>query len=418
MKLAYSRQTVAVLLDGFSSWAGGIDLIRVFVSGLLTDPQVRVVLMIPRPRLRGILLQFVLSAVSRFRHLVGTNAASALPQPLEPREVAERFAEFDDRVTITYHSNSAAGLCRAVKLCNVDVALPAFAALAANFPLPWIGYILDFQHRYLPQFFSEEERQVRDLRFERMVQTAPVIICNSRAVRDDIERFYAGAAHNTLSLPFTPTVKREWLELDPEPVRTVYDVPLRYFIICNQFWLHKDHTTAFRAFAQYRVSGPFEDVALVCTGEMHDWRFPQYGDEIRCLIADLGLETAVHLLGHIPKIDQIALVQGSIGVLQPTLFEGGPGGGATNDAVALGVPVLLSDIPINREIVDPCCRFFPPQDHAALASLMAQVAAKPPSRPPAAALAAENLTRTIALGAALKDAINLAIRKHPRQANT
>jgi glycosyltransferase involved in cell wall biosynthesis len=37
-------------------------------------------------------------------------------------------------------------------------------------------------------------------------------------------------------------------------------------------------------------------------------------------------------------------------VLQPTLFEGGPGGGAVYDAVSLGVPAILSDIPVNREI--------------------------------------------------------------------
>jgi hypothetical protein len=79
--------------------------------------------------------------------------------------------------------------------------------------------------------------------------------------------------------------------------------------------------------------------------------------------------------------------------------------------------VLLSDIPINREIVNPRCRFFPRQDHAALAALMIETAAKPPPRLPAAALAAESEARTAALGAALKAAIDLAIRQHPRQGN-
>ena len=45
-------------------------------------------------------------------------------------------------------------------------------------------------------------------------------------------------------------------------------------------------------------------------------------------------------------------------MLQPTLFEGGPGGGATFDAVALGVPSILSDLPVNLEINDPIVTFF------------------------------------------------------------
>lgn len=64
----------------------------------------------------------------------------------------------------------------------------------------------------------------------------------------------------------------------------------------------------------------------------------------------MGIEDKVHFLGHIPKIDQISIMKKSLGVLQPTLFEGGPGGGSVYDAVSLGVPAILSDIPANREI--------------------------------------------------------------------
>jgi hypothetical protein len=102
-------------------------------------------------------------------------------------------------------------------------------------------------------------------------------------------------------------------------------------------------------------------------------------------------------------------------VIQPTLFEGGPGGGAAYDAVAAGVPVLLSDIPINQEISDPRCRFFPKQDDSALASLMLQLTASMPSRIPTAILAEESAARMASLGAVLIGAIELAIQKYPRQ---
>ena len=58
-------------------------------------------------------------------------------------------------------------------------------------------------------------------------------------------------------------------------------------------------------------------------------------------------------------------------MIQPTLFEGNPGGGAVVDAQAYGVPCIVSDIPVNREI--PSCyetAFFQPHESKDLAQRM------------------------------------------------
>jgi glycosyltransferase involved in cell wall biosynthesis len=75
-------------------------------------------------------------------------------------------------------------------------------------------------------------------------------------------------------------------------------------------------------------------------------------------ISELRLQDHILLLGHIPKLDQIYIMKECIAVIQPTLFEGGPGGGSVYDAVALGVPSIVSDIPVNKEIVDKNVLFF------------------------------------------------------------
>jgi glycosyltransferase involved in cell wall biosynthesis len=92
------------------------------------------------------------------------------------------------------------------------------------------------------------------------------------------------------------------------------------------------------------------DIHIVCTGKMEDYRFPDHIRGLRDEVRGLGIEERVHCLGHIPKADQIVIMKGALAVLQPTLFEGGPGGGAVYDAISLGVPAILSDIPVNREI--------------------------------------------------------------------
>jgi glycosyltransferase involved in cell wall biosynthesis len=171
-------------------------------------------------------------------------------------------------------------------------------------------------------------------------------------------------------LPFAPSVPPEWLDKDPSVVRRESGVPENYFIICNQFWVHKDHKTAFIAFASLLSRLHGDDVALVCTGGLHDYRAPGHIDRLKELLLELKITERVYLLGHIAKSEQIALVRGAVAVIQPTLFEGGPGGGSIYDAVALGVPSIVSDIPVNREVDASNLSYFSPGDDAELARLM------------------------------------------------
>ena len=64
------------------------------------------------------------------------------------------------------------------------------------------------------------------------------------------------------------------------------------------------------------------------------------------------------------------MMREAVAVVQPTSFEGGPGGGSVFDAVALGVPTIVSDIPVNREIEAYVRDFFPLDDNKSLANSM------------------------------------------------
>ena len=92
-----------------------------------------------------------------------------------------------------------------------------------------------------------------------------------------------------------------------------------------------------------------------------------------------GVTNRVHILGLIPKNDQIALLRGAIGLLQPTLNEGGPGGGSVYDSVALGISSIVSDIAVNREIQgEETVSFFRAQDPASLLAAMTALMQAPP----------------------------------------
>ena len=76
-----------------------------------------------------------------------------------------------------------------------------------------------------------------------------------------------------MPFPFAPCAQLDWLKNDLD-VRDLYKIELLYFLISNQFWRHKDHETAFKAFAKYRANGG--NAILVCTGGIDDYRSPGY----------------------------------------------------------------------------------------------------------------------------------------------
>jgi glycosyltransferase involved in cell wall biosynthesis len=164
--------------------------------------------------------------------------------------------------------------------------------------------------------------------------------------------------------------------LNVTPDVSAYKLPKRYFIIANQLWIHKDHKTAFKAL-RLLYDKRYDHVEIVCTGKVDDYRFPGYYQEIKNYITELNLTDRIHFLGFVPKKDQIAILRRSVGVIQPTLFEGGPGGGAVYDAIAYGVPAIISDIIVNCEIKHPLVLFFSVQNPDDLAERMIQLLDNP-----------------------------------------
>ena len=55
-------------------------------------------------------------------------------------------------------------------------------------------------------------------------------------------------------------------------------------------------------------------------------------------------------MDHIPDDFHNLLTSKCLGIIQPTLFEGGPGGFCAWEAIGKNKPLALSDIEINKEL--------------------------------------------------------------------
>ena len=301
---------------------------------------------------------------------------------------------------------------REAKRLKLDVLLPSFYALPFGSELPWLGYLYDFQHRHMPDFFSVKEREQRDFHFASMLKHAPAVIVNSKSVEADIERFYPDARTQVFALPFSTAPTKSWLSISEDVAREAYLIPPRYFIICNQFWIHKDHATAFAAFAEIAKIPEYADVDLVCTGSTSDHRSVGHLDRLLAQLDEMNIRSRVHILGLIPKNDQIGLMKGAAALLQPTLSEGGPGGGAVYDAIAIGTPSIVSNIPVNLEIAnEDLISFFPAGDASMLAMAMKSILANHKIDLASDVLLNKGMARRIHCGKILLSAIDHVMSK-------
>jgi glycosyltransferase involved in cell wall biosynthesis len=396
---------IGLLATDFITWGGGVDFLRLIVDSLLASPRSQDAefhLLIPDAgpklawrRIRGRAKQTVKSLFS----------GKALPpqHAPSPEVISQAFSEFRDRITIHHIDIGRGALMRAVKRLELGVVLPAVHSLGTDFPRPWVGYAYDFQHKYFPQHFTPNDCRSRDEHFAEMLTQAKTVIVNSRAAAADITKFVPQATARVVALPFAPAPGRDWLEDRPN-VLPRYDVTQPFFIISNQFWIHKDHATAFEAFRIVAEHDP--RIKLVCTGSTVDSRNPDYFPGLLSRVKSWGLDQRVHILGLMPKRDQIEIMKHACAVIQTTLFEGGPGGGAVYDAVSLDVPAIVSDIPVNRELEAPAIEFFPAGDAVALAAKMKARLLDPHTRAPGSDLISVGQRRRAACGDVIWESIN------------
>lgn len=399
---ARTAPRIAILADSLARWTGGIDFLRLCISALNSvSPETRWSILLPS---KSIPKSLVVLGKNGLKTLAGMKA-NPLP-PISKDKLIDTLTSSGIRIDIIDYRDTVSGLASAMRQCRAEALFPCANSLGSAFPLPWIGYVPDLQHKRLPHWFSERERRARDKVFSRILAEAPAVVVNSAAAAKDIEEFYPNHKGRLFALPFCPSANlTQFSNFSGSEVRAAYHLPMRYFMVSNQFWIHKSHETVFMALRQVRDAG--HDVGLVCTGNTFDYRWPEHFNNLEGIIEKNNLRDYIHILGIVPKCDQLAIMHESLAVVQPTLFEGGPGGGAVYDAISINKPSIVSDIPVNREIDIGVVRFFAAGSVADLAEKMVGMLIAPPQMPSREETLARLAMRQQELGRLLLDISNM-----------
>ncbi len=295
-------------------------------------------------------------------------------------------------------------LAREIRARGIDFLFPLTyentSTLGLHFPVApflratrWAGWIPDFQHRHLPQFFSAADVRLRDEGITHLAAEAPKIVFSSETSAGDYHEFWPSAKARPFVLHFRTFPDDDWFHGDPALVQKQHALPDRFLLVSNQFWQHKNHATVFAALGILARRGIRPHVA--CTGSLEDYRGKEHVAKLREQIAALRIADQVALLGLIPRAEQVQLMRRCIAVVQPSLSEGWST--VVEDARLLGKPVVLSDLAVHREQNPPGARFFARESAEKLA---ATLAAAWTALPPGPDFPAEEKARATARDAA------------------
>lgn len=247
---------------------------------------------------------------------------------------------------------------------NVDII--AFGEAPEGSKIPTLAWIPDFQHRHLPEFFSADECRNRDVSFSRLAERASRVILISESVKKDFVAFYPRFADKARVLQPISAILPSVYDDDPGLLCAQYNLPAKFFYLPNQFWKHKNHITVFRALKILKDRGV--PVFVVCSGHLDDYRHPTFFSELLQEISRLNIREQVAILGVVPREHVFQLMRQSVGVLNPSLFEGY--GMTVDEARSFGKQILVSDIAPHREQNPPRATFFDKLDCENLADQM------------------------------------------------
>lgn len=227
------------------------------------------------------------------------------------------------------------------------------------------SWIADFQYHHFPDGANPAITAAAEHTISNIVNNSKKIILSSYYCQKDCHELFPASIGKTYVMPFTVSIDASIFQNNNFLlIKEKYQLPDKYIMVSNLFAPTKNHTTLFKALGIIREKGIL--VNLVCTGNIVDYRNQSYANEILQLITDNKIRSQVHLLGLIPRIDQLMLYRMALALVQPSINEGWST--LVEEAKALGKILILSDIPVHLEQCPGNPNFFTALDPVDLAN--------------------------------------------------
>jgi glycosyltransferase involved in cell wall biosynthesis len=255
------------------------------------------------------------------------------------------------------------GLAWAVAQQRPDALFVPAHTLPFVFPGAGAVTVHDLGYHHFPQAHTARQRAYLELTTRHSARRAGVVLADSQATADDLQRFYGTPAAKICVV--YPGVERPAGQAsldDLALVRARYGLPARYFLHLGTLQPRKNIGRLVQAYGLWRARHPqHKDVGLVLAGG-RGWLYdPAWGQA-----------QGVQEIGYIREEDKLPLLCGALALLMPSLYEGF--GFPILEAMHVGTPTLASNTSSLPELAGDASVLVDPLDVDAIAEGMARLA--------------------------------------------
>lgn len=226
-----------------------------------------------------------------------------------------------------------------------------------------VFWIFDFQEAHLPEFFSVQDIVDRKKQQIDYAYKVKKMVFSSHDSYNDFKSLYPFSKLTPYIVQFSVT-HPDFSNIDFETLKIKFEIDKPYFYCPNQYWAHKNHKVIIEALDMFHKDK--KEVVVLTSGKEKDWRQPEYANNLRSLIKEKGLETEFRFIGFLERKAQLCIMQNSLAVIQPSLFEGWST--VVEDAKAMNKFMIISDLNVHKEQFEnnPNAFFFDPHNPSTL----------------------------------------------------
>lgn len=331
------KQVAFIMQANQNAWLGGLSYLRNLLSAVFSNPNRRIEpVMLAHPSLA-------------MENLVGFPPIDVIRTPLvnyrHPARLASKavFGLLDRDLTLEW----------LLRKHHID-ALSHSVTVGAKSEAASISWIPDFQHIRMPNYFSPRERNDRDRQYLHIANKSSRIILSSHDALRDFVSFAPHAADKACVLHFVSCFENVAVALRRETLCRRFGIDRPFFHLPNQFWIHKNHAVVIEALGILRKRG-FK-VLVLATGKTVDHRHPNHFEQLMIRVKELGIEDSFRVLGIVTLPELQSLMLNAISLINPSNFEGWST--TVEESKSLGLPIILSDIPVHIEQAPLLGRYF------------------------------------------------------------
>lgn len=218
-----------------------------------------------------------------------------------------------------------------------------------------IVIVHDLQYKAYPQHFSRTKRLWLDWNLRRAARSRADVVFISRSSQQDFENHFRPCRHaavifNPVDAPRAPAAPAADAGAAPGE---------RYLIAAYHYYPHKNFSGTLALFVRMKQAGLVDWLDITGNGAA----------EVQRMVAGLdpALRACIRHRGLVSREELLRLYAGATAFISLSTFEGFNLSAA--EAATLGVPLLLSDIPVHRELFDGYAFLVEDDVHCDLAAL-------------------------------------------------